>query len=270
MPDLSIIIISHNKPALVRQAVASVLNQTHSNWEAILVDSGLLLAQGFFDDLKGDSRITVEASGETPELARTKNMASWCCNRILNSNRLKGELIMSLCDDDILYPEAFATFWDFYVRHHREPQAMYAAQDVGFINAQGQITVVGRKHANEPAGRFCQGRKIDLELDYLQFCHTAAILERYRQVYRTTEFFSENREHATHADGIFMENVGALTKVYNIPQVLSMNRRTPDSINYPASRYTMLRTMLYLKLAPAMRWLKHLRRARSARTPLWY
>lgn len=255
MPDFSIIIISHNKPSLVKHAVQSVLDQTHPNWEAILVDSGVLLRQGFFDYLH-DPRITVIESGETPELARTRNMASWCCNQILNAGRLRGELIMSLCDDDLLYPEAFATFWEFYTRHNREPQAMYASQEIGFVDRKGKVVVVGRKLADRPAGRFCSGRKIDFEIDYLQFCHTAKILPRYRETYQTTEFYSENREHATHADGIFMENVGALTTVYNIPKVLSMNRRTPESINYPASLFTLVRTFLYLRLRPVMRWWK--------------
>lgn len=255
MPDFSIIIISHNKPALVKQAVQSVLDQTHPSWEAILVDSGVLLGQGFFNYLT-DPRITVEPSGETPDMAKTRNMASWVCNQVLNSGRLKGELIMSLCDDDILYPEAFATFWDFYTRRQREPQAMYASQDIGFINQNGKMIVVGRKLADRPAGRFCQGRKIDLEIDYLQFCHTAKMLERYREAYNTTEYFSEDRQHATHADGIFIENMGALTTVHNIEKTLSMNRRTTESINYPASAFTLVRTFLYLKLLPLLRRLK--------------
>jgi spore maturation protein CgeD len=255
MPDFSLIIISHNKPVLVKQAIQSLLDQTHQNWETILVDSGLLLRQGFFDYLK-DPRITVEESGETPDLPKTKNMASWVCNRVLNSGRLKGELIMSLCDDDLLYPDAFKTFWNFYVQHQREPQAMYSSQDVGFVDARGKVIRVGTKFADQPAGRFCNGRKIDFQIDYLQFCHTAKLLDRYREVYQTTEYFSENRAHATHADGIFMENVGALTTVHNINQVLSMNRRARDSINYPASGFTLVRTFLYLKLLPLLRRLK--------------
>lgn len=257
MPDFSIIIISHNKPDLVKQAVQSVLDQTHQDWEAVLVDSGVLLRQGFFNYLK-DPRIKIIESGETPEIAKSRNMASWCCNRILNAGTLRGELIMSLCDDDLLYPPAFATFWKFYIEHNREPQAMYASQDVGFVDAQGKVVVVGQKVADEPAGRFCNGRKLDFEVDYLQFCHTQPVLARYREVYGTTEYFSEDRAHATHADGIFMENVGAFTKVYNIPEVLCMNRRTPDSINYPASRYTLVRAFLYLRAVRLRSWIKRL------------
>src|SRR5690349_2212830 len=112
MADVSIILVSHNKPQFVKEAVQSVLDQTFQNWEAVLVDSGVLLNQGFFKYIK-DKRFTVMPSGETPELAQTKTMATWCFNNVLNSGKLSGELIMYLCDDDILYPKAFETFWKF-------------------------------------------------------------------------------------------------------------------------------------------------------------
>jgi len=210
--------------------VRSLLDQTHRNWQGILVDSGILLGQGFFDYLH-DPRLKVIASGETPELARTKNMASWCFNRVLNSGEVTGELIVYLNDDDLFYPEAFATYWDFYLQHNREPQAMYASQDIGLVDPDGKTQIIGRRVADRPAGRFCKGRRLDCRVDYLQFCHTAQILEKLRQTYNTTQYHSEDKRDAHHADGIFMERIGALTKVYNIDKVLSMNRRTAESAN---------------------------------------
>src|SRR6185295_7307944 len=122
MPGISLIILSHNKPTYVKEAVQSVLSQTYTDWEVVLVDSGVLLKQGFFDYLK-DPRITVIASEETPEIVKNKTISCWCLNRVLNSGRLKGELFMYLCDDDLLYPAAFTTFLDYYTANRREPQA---------------------------------------------------------------------------------------------------------------------------------------------------
>ncbi len=48
MADISILILSHNKPDFVKEAVQSVLDQTHQNWEAILIDSGVLHGRGIF------------------------------------------------------------------------------------------------------------------------------------------------------------------------------------------------------------------------------
>jgi hypothetical protein len=253
MAGLSIVIVSHNKPRFVKEAVQGVLDQTFSDWQGILMDSGVLLDQGFFDYLR-EPRLKVVPSGETHELARTKNMASWCFNRLLNSGQLAGELIMYLNDDDLLYPEAFESYWDFYVRHERLPQAMYASQNIGLVDPQGKTQVIGRRVADRPGGRLCKGRRLDCRVDYLQFCHTAKILEKFREVYKTTQYHSEDKRDAHHADGIFMEQIGALTKVYNIDKVLSMNRRTVESANleYAASPFGRLRATLRAKLKGAM------------------
>jgi glycosyltransferase involved in cell wall biosynthesis len=249
MADLSILIISHNKPRFVKDAVQGVLDQTHPDWEGTLMDSGLLLRQGFFAYLK-DPRLTVIPTGETPEQAQTRNMASWCLNRWLNSDRARGELIMYLCDDDLIYPEAFETYWNFYRQNDRVPHAMYASQDIGLVDPQGRTQIVGRRVADRPAGRFCRGRRLDCHVDSLQLCHTSKILATFREVYKTSQYHSEDKRDAHHADGIFMEQLGALTKVYNIDKVLSMNRRTTESANleYSASSFGRLLVTLRAKL----------------------
>jgi spore maturation protein CgeD len=246
MADLSIVIVSHNKPRFVREAVQSVLDQLHQNWDGVLIDSGVLLNQGFFDYLK-DPRLKVLASGESPGMGKTVNMASWCFNRVLNSGHLTGDLLMYLSDDDLLYPEAFATYWDFYVRHKREPQAMYASQDIGLVSPDGKTQVIGRRVADRPAGRFCKGRRMDCKVDYLQFCHTAEILQRFREAYHTTQYHSEDKRDAHHADGIFMEQIGALTKVWNINKILSMNRRTAESANLEYASSPIGRVMVTVR-----------------------
>jgi glycosyltransferase involved in cell wall biosynthesis len=246
MADLSIIIISHNKPRFVKDAVQCVLDQTHPNWEGVLVDSGVLLNQGFFSGFN-DPRLKIIPSGETPELAQTKLMGTWCINKVLNSGQLTGELIMYLCDDDLLYPEAFESYWNFYRQHDRAPQAMYASQDIGLVGPDGKTQIIGRRVADRPGGRSCKGRKLDCQVDYLQFCHTAKILDKFREAYHTTQYQSEDKRDAHHADGIFMEQIGALTKVYNIDKVLSMNRRTVQSANLEYSSSPLGRLMVLFR-----------------------
>jgi hypothetical protein len=252
MADLSILIISHNKPRFVKEAIQGVLDQTHQNWEATLMDSGILLDQGFFADLK-DPRFKIIPTGETPEFARTRNMASWCLNHWLNSDRARGELIMYLCDDDLIYTEAFATYWSFYCQNDRVPQAMYASQDIGVVDSEGRNQIVGRRVADQPRGRFCRGGRLDCRVDSLQLCQTSRILEKFREAYQTTQYHSEDKRDAHHADGIYMEQLGALTKFYNIDKVLSMNRRTAESANleYAASPFGRLLATFRAKLRGA-------------------
>jgi spore maturation protein CgeD len=259
MADVSIIIVSHNKPRFVTEAVNSVLQQTHGNWEATLVDSGVLLNQDFFSQFK-DPRLKVVASREPPDLARTKNPASWCFNRWLNSGEVSGELILYLCDDDLLYPEAFETFWRFYVEHGREPQAMYSSQDLGLVGRDGRMRIIGRRVADKPAGRFCRGRRLDCRVDYLQFCHTLRILEKMREAYKTTHYHSEDKRDASHADGIFMEQVGALTTVHPISKVLSVNRRTTESANLEYAASALGRFLILAKQKAKGGWQRLLSR----------
>jgi len=258
MPDFTLLLVSHNKPELVREAVQSVLAQTHQNWEAILIDSGVLLNQGHFNFLT-DRRFKVIPSGETGEIARTHNMASWCFNRVLNEGRANGEIIFYLCDDDLIYPNAFATYWDYYTRQNCGPQAMYASQDIGLIDAQGRTNIIGQRRARRPAGKFCRGAKLDCRVDYLQFCHTAKILEKFAAVHGHTRYHCEDKAEAHHADGIFMEQIGALTTVHPIDVVTSINRRSADSANiaYSATRLGRLRVILAAKWKGLLRrWQK--------------
>lgn len=230
MANISLIIVSHNKPDFIKEAIQGVLNQTHQDWEAVLVDSGVLLNKGHFDYLK-DPRIRIIPSGETKEMFKTTNMASWCFNNVLNSGKLTGELVIYLCDDDLIYPNSFQTYWDYYTKYNREPQAMYSSQDIGLVSTDGKTQIVGKRHAKKPAGKFCRGVKMDCKVDYLQFCHTRAILGPLGKLLGTTRYHCEDRDEGFHADGIFMEQIGSLTKVHNIDVITSMNRRTTTSIN---------------------------------------
>ncbi len=246
MAHFSIVIVSHNKPDVVKESIQSVLDQTHQDWEAVLIDSGVLLKQGFFDYIK-DKRIRVMHSGEEPDTHKKYLMPCWCLNRALNSGELTGELIMYLSDDDLLYKDAFETFWNYYIEHNREPQAMYASQDIGLVDRQGKTKIIGKRIADRPAGRFCKGRKLDCQVDYLQFCHTQAILGKMKEVYKTTLYHSEDLRDYYHADGIFMERVGAITKVHNINKLICMNRRTVDSVHLEYSESLLGRYVIFFK-----------------------
>ena len=118
---------------------------------------------------------------------------------------------------------------------------MYASQDIGLVDPDGRTQIIGHRIADRPAGRFCKGRRLDCRVDYLQFCHTAKILNSAKSI-RPPSITPRTSATPDHADGIFMEQIGALTKVYNIDKVLSMNRRTVESANlqYSASPFGRL------------------------------
>ncbi len=179
-PAISILIVSHNKPRLLPEAVASVLGQTFSEWQGILIDSGSLHDRGFFDEFawSSDPRLRIMRSGETPALRRRKAMAPWCFNECFRRGWVQGELVMYLCDDDILYPEAFATFVEAF-KKNSAAMAMYASQDIGWIGPDGRCEIVGERRACASGGKKCAGRIMDCQVDYLQLCHRRSALRRF-------------------------------------------------------------------------------------------
>ena len=118
-PLFTCILISHNKPAYVSHALASLAAQTFGDWEAIVFDSGVLYDRGFFDELPcfDDPRFRLVRSWETDELRRTKTIASWCSNECFRKDLVRGRYVTYLCDDDLLDPGAFAAFHDYIAAH---------------------------------------------------------------------------------------------------------------------------------------------------------
>jgi hypothetical protein len=232
-PAMTILIVSHNKPRLLPEAMASVLAQSEANWQAILFDSGLLWDQGYFNrqPWTADPRLRLVRSTETPALRRRKAMAPWCFNECFRRGLVLGELVMYLCDDDILYPEAFATFMEAFAKN-QDAMAMYASQDVGWLGPDGQSKIVGARRALVTGGRCCAGRIMDCQVDYLQLCHRRDAL----QSFPTDEYWPEDKATGDHADGLFMEKLGSCYPILPIDRKVSLNRRTPWSVNMAAAK----------------------------------
>jgi hypothetical protein len=141
---------------------------------------------------------------------------------------VRGEVVMYLCDDDILYPDAFHTFASFF-QTQPEALAAYASQDVGVIYPNGHRAVVSERRAVGMAGRCCNGRTLDCQVDYLQFCHRKSLLDKFDG----NEWWNEGKGTESHADGVFMERCGTYTPIYPIDIKVSQNRRTPTSTYGP-------------------------------------
>lgn len=236
-PVLSCLVVSHNKPQYLTQAIQSLLDQTFGNWEAIIMDSGVLYDHGYFDQQpwRRDPRIRIVKSGETPDMRREKAMAPWCWNECHRRGLVRGELVVYLCDDDVWYPNAFQTFVDFF-RIHPFAMAMYASEDYGLVLSDGKLVLLGERRASSVGGRSCQGRTMDCQVDYLQFCHR----ERVLRLFTSDEYWPESLETRSHADGVFMERVGTYVPLYPHDVKVGLNRRTPESTYIPTERFISL------------------------------
>jgi glycosyltransferase involved in cell wall biosynthesis len=234
------ICVCHDKPDFAHEAIQSIVNQRYENWEALIVDSGVLFDAGYYDRLawRKDARVKLIRSQETEGIRRTKAMAPWCFNECFRRGLVTGDLVMYLCDDDLLYPNAFETFATQFGLNP-EAQAMYASQDIGVIHPNGWRAIVGERRATLPGGKHCNGRAMDCHVDYLQFCHRTEVL----RMFPDKEYWPERKATESHADGIFMERIGDRVTIHPIDVKVSQNRRTLQSTYDPASPFTIIECM---------------------------
>jgi glycosyltransferase involved in cell wall biosynthesis len=237
MPFFSCILLSHDKAAHVGEAINSLLAQTFGDWEAVVMDSGVLYDRGFFSSLPAmtDPRIRLVRSWETEEIRQTKTIASWCFNECFRKKLLNGQYVAYLCDDDLFYPNAFQAFHD-YAQSHPEAKAMYASVDLTGVSAEGEKLLFRELLADEVKGSCCGGGPLDCQVDYLQLCHKADLFDLFSE----GEFWPEDREVVQHADGVFLETIGSLVPIHPIPVKIGENRKVPLSLNTGGERLELL------------------------------
>lgn len=102
----NVILLSYNRPRMVREAVRSVLTQTHSDLTLWIYDDGSDLFDIYdvaseFDD----ERIYLCKSPPIPAEERIQmNSTRWSTNiNTILAQIPKGEFVLYLCDDDILH-----------------------------------------------------------------------------------------------------------------------------------------------------------------------
>src|SRR5439155_17165598 len=86
------ICVCHNKPGIAHEAIESIVNQRYPNWEALVVDSGVLYDAGYYDRFawRHDRRVKLIRSKETAETRRAKAMAPWCFNECFRNGLVSG------------------------------------------------------------------------------------------------------------------------------------------------------------------------------------
>jgi hypothetical protein len=236
-PVFTCIVICHNKPRYISEALASLAAQTFVDWEAIVFDSGVLYDRGFFDGLPlmADPRFRLIRSWETDELRRTKTIASWCSNECFRKNLVRGRYVTYLCDDDLLDPGAFAAFHRF-IETRPDAMAMYGAVDLTVVNERGERFLLREIPARDVKGTVCNGGPLDRQVDYLQICHHVDVLKTFP----SDEYWPEGRDVIRHADGIFLEQVGRHFPIYPVAGKIGENRKVPESLNDGGERFRLL------------------------------
>ncbi|MBM2840617.1 MAG: hypothetical protein HW412_1145 [Bacteroidetes bacterium] len=113
---VSIIVPCYNRADLLAQALRSVLWQTYTNWECLLIDDGSTDdIVGIFQDVaRNDERFRYHRQDNSgPSAARNKGL-----------DLARGEFIQFLDDDDIIPERRFESCVS-YLKQHPETEAVY-------------------------------------------------------------------------------------------------------------------------------------------------
>lgn len=217
--NFTCILLSHKKPALVREAIASVQAQTYSSWNCVLWDSGSLYDAGHFADLADDPRFLVVRSDETPEMKKALAIAPRSFNECFRRDLVSGDLVLYLADDDVLLPECMQAFADFFASRP-DAKAAYGHQRWGFVDEQGQQFILGERIAtNRFRGSW------DCQVDGGQLAHR-------RELWNLVQW-SEDRHYERHSDGMFLESIAEKTTIHPVDAYVSINRKCKDSTFSP-------------------------------------
>jgi len=106
---ISVAVPTHNRPQLLREALASVAAQTHPEWEVVVVDDGSTppVRESTLRELLGERFILVRHD-QPQGIAAAKNAGVVAA---------RGEIVLHLDDDDLLTPIALAQIAAAYARH---------------------------------------------------------------------------------------------------------------------------------------------------------
>lgn len=98
MTLVSVIIPTHNRPALLHEAVASVSNQTHQEWEVVVVDDG--------SQPPVDAELLRRDFGSRVRVIRNEQPMKQPYARDQGVQAAAGNIVVHLDDDDLLAPNA--------------------------------------------------------------------------------------------------------------------------------------------------------------------
>lgn len=149
---ISVVLPVYNGEAFLEDAIYSIINQTYSNFELIIVDdcskdSSLTIANKFANK---DKRIIVISNTENKKLPATLN---------IGHHQAKGNFITWTSDDNILKPN----FLELLINSLLENQADIVYSNYDIINENGSLK---RIHITGPTEHILFGNKIGASFLY--------------------------------------------------------------------------------------------------------
>lgn len=212
---VTVLLTAARQEILVHEAIASVRGQSVPDWQLLVIDAGPLSASGAYARYSGDARVSVLRTGETQADRDTKCIQGWVINRAMLSGRVRGDILLCLCDDDVLDPTWLERVLE--VAKRRPDQNAWVGQAERWtMPARGKPRKLDTLAAR---GVYGEGRPLRCVVDGMQ-------LAVRRAAWRP---WPEEKDRAPHADGWWMDAVAAAHPVHAIPGTAGRHRHTPKS-----------------------------------------
>ena len=220
MIPITIFTCSFNKPKYVTEAMKSVLNQTHKDFEYIVLENSTDNVTKQVVNKVKDPRMKV-VHEEINQWRRKKTYPeSYLKNKYYPKAR--GKYILFLADDDLLTPTCLEEhIKDF--RKNPTHKANYHSYRITYLNhkfpdeIKSADVIYGKDWNNDPV----------CNIDGVTLMHEKSLLDQMVQPY-----FRGNWSMAHVSDGYFARRIATITNIYPINKVLHIKRCTSDSTHY--------------------------------------
>ena len=239
----TVITLSYNKPTYIDDAIESILSQTLTEFEYIIVDNS---TDKYFvshedgierlveDDCKNrclskilnykDGRIkffeepSVKDSKTAPkDKSGNCSYSAYLLNKYYELAR--GKYLFFLADDDVVYPQCLETHYNF---HQNNPQkkVSYHLQRLWDLRNNRDIGIRGQK------GLVYDGIQINPDCCIDGGC---VVFEKDCLNYIEKPWLPLEVETSSHSDGIFLSKLAKRFSIYPVDKVLSIHRSFPIS-----------------------------------------
>lgn len=205
-PKVSVLMSVHNGQKYLKEAVDSILNQTYTNFEFLIID-----------DKSSDSTLKILQSFNDQRIKVIKNKKNLGLTKSLNLGlkKVKGDYVARMDCDDISLPERFKTQVDFL---DKRPLLGLCGNWVEYIDPLGrglEIKKYPTKHED----------LLKIILRYNPFKHPSLMIRK--SVLLNLDGYDEKFKYAQDYDLVL--RLGAISKVANIPKVLLKYRIEPET-----------------------------------------
>ena len=219
VPEVTIFTCSYNKPQYISDAIDSVLSQTFTNFEYIILENSTDDKTRNIVHSYRDKRIKIIDRDFSDEDRKTFYMESNLKN--IYSQQARGKYIMYLADDDILDLRCF----EEHIKEFQKDEN----QKVNFHSYR--IVYLG---TDKPAEVIPANRMYGLHTDKRPNCYVDGGSVMFKkEMFEAKEvyepYFRVEWHHAHFSDGLFLNKLGRACTFYPINKILHTKRITEVS-----------------------------------------